>query len=96
MLGPVDPQIAGLPAASIVRARDSKLIEQVFDLTRVLADVSEKALAQVKREAVEHLTPRLDQAAEKFSSKPAGGHWTHDYALTADEARQLGLPGYTS
>jgi hypothetical protein len=31
VLGPIDPQIAGLPAASIVRARDSKPIEHVFD-----------------------------------------------------------------
>src|SRR5688572_23744976 len=93
VLGPIDPQIAGLPAASIVRARDAKPVEHVFDLTLVLADVSEKALAQVKRGAVELLTPRLDQAAaEELASKLAGGHWTHDYALTADEARQLGLP----
>jgi ClpP class serine protease len=93
MLGPIDPQIAGLPAASIVRARDSKPIEHVFDLTLVLADVSEKALAQVKRGAVELLTPRLDQAtAEKLAEKLAGGHWTHDYALTAQEATELGLP----
>jgi len=93
VLGPIDPQIAGLPAASIIRARDSKPIEHVFDLTLVLADVSEKALAQVKRGVVELLTPRLDQAAaEALASKLAGGHWTHDYALIADEARQLGLP----
>ena len=93
MLGPIDPQIAGLPAASIVRARDSKPVEHVFDLTLVLADVSEKALAQVKRGAVELLTPRLDQAtAEKLAEKLAGGHWTHDYALTAQEATELGLP----
>jgi ClpP class serine protease len=93
VLGPIDPQIAGLPAASIIRARDSKPVEHVFDLTLVLADVSEKALAQVKRGAVELLTPRLDQAAaEALASKLAGGHWTHDYALIADEARQLGLP----
>jgi ClpP class serine protease len=32
VLGPIDPQIVGLPAASIVRARDSKPIERVFDL----------------------------------------------------------------
>jgi ClpP class serine protease len=48
VLGPIDPQIAGLPAASIVKARDSKPIEGVFDLTLVLADVGEKALAQVQ------------------------------------------------
>ena len=93
VLGPIDPQIAGLPAASIVRARDSKPVSDVWDLTLVLADVSEKALAQVKRGAVELLTPRMEQAAaEALAAKLAGGHWTHDYALTAAEAAALGLP----
>ena len=93
VLGPIDPQIAGLPAASIVKARDSKPVESVFDLTLVLADVAEKGLAQVKRGAVELLTPRMEQAAaEALASKLAGGHWTHDYALTASEACTLGLP----
>jgi ClpP class serine protease len=93
VLGPIDPQIAGFPAASIVRVAKSKPVEHIFDLTLVLADMGEKALAQVKRGAVELLTPRLDQAsAEKLAEKLAGGHWTHDYALTAHEASELGLP----
>src|SRR6516165_11616005 len=90
VLGPIDPQILGLPAASIVRARDSKPVADVFDLTLVLADVGEKAVAQVKQGAVELLTPRFEQAkAEALAAKLAGGHWTHDYALTAGEARAL-------
>jgi ClpP class serine protease len=93
VLGPIDPQIAGLPAASIVKARDSKPVADVFDLTLVLADMSEKALAQVKRGAVELLMRRMEQpAAEALAAKLAGGHWTHDYALTASEASTLGLP----
>jgi ClpP class serine protease len=93
VLGPIDPQIVGLPAASIVKARDSKPVEGVFDLTLVLADVAEKALVQVKQGAVELLTPRMERsAAEALATKLAGGHWTHDYALTASEARALGLP----
>jgi ClpP class serine protease len=93
VLGPIDPQILGLPAASIVKARDSKPIAEVFDLTLVLADVGEKAVAQVKQGAIELLTPRLEQAvAETIAAKLAGGHWTHDYALTASEASALGLP----
>jgi len=93
VLGPIDPQIGGLPAASIVKARDSKPIDKVFDLTLVLADVSEKALAQVKRGAVELLTPQMEQSkAEELADKLAGGLWTHDYALTATEAREIGLP----
>ena len=93
VLGPIDPQIAGFPAASIVRARNSKLVENVFDLTLVLADMGEKALTQVKRGAVELLTKRMEPAAaEALADKLAGGHWTHDYALTATEASALGLP----
>lgn len=93
VLGPIDPQILGLPAASIVKARDSKPIAEVFDLTLILADVGEKAVAQVKQGAIELLTPRLEQAvAETIAAKLAGGHWTHDYALTASEASALGLP----
>ena len=93
VLGPIDPQIAGFPAASIARVPKIKPIEQVFDLTLVLADVSEKELEQVKRGAVELLTPQMEEgAARALAEKLAGGHWTHDYALTAEEARSLGLP----
>jgi Serine dehydrogenase proteinase len=31
-------------------------------------------------------------AAEALAAKLTGGHWTHDYALTASEASALGLP----
>ncbi|MBN9261336.1 MAG: ATP-dependent Clp protease proteolytic subunit [Hyphomicrobium sp.] len=93
VLGPIDPQIAGFPAASIAKVPKIKPIEQVFDLTLVLADVSEKALEQVKRGAVELLTPQMEEgAARALAEKLAGGHWTHDYALTAEEARSIGLP----
>src|SRR5246127_3063298 len=84
VLGPIDPQIAGFPAASIVKARDSKPVDNVFGFTLVFADVAEKALVQVKQGAVELLTPRMEHsAAEALAAKLAGGHWTHDYALTA-------------
>ncbi len=93
VLGPIDPQLMGLPAASIVAARDAKPVDKVFDLTLVLADVSEKAIAQVKRGAVELMTPRMKkEPAQKLAEKLAGGHWTHDYALTAEEASSIGLP----
>ena len=35
----------------------------------------------------------MEQApAGALAEKLAGGHWTHDYALTASEASALGLP----
>ena len=93
VLGPIDPQLAGFPAASIVKARDSKPIHEVHDLTLVLADMGEKALTQVKLGAIELLEERLghDKAAA-LAETLAGGRWTHDYALTAKEATSLGLP----
>ena len=69
VLGPIDPQILGLPAASIVRARDLKPIADVSDLTLVLADVGEKAVAQVKQGAVELMTPRLGQRRRRSSRR---------------------------
>lgn len=93
VLGPIDPQLAGFPAASIVRARDSKPVAEVHDLTLVLADMGEKALAQVKRGAIELTQKRLgEEKAKALAEKLAGGYWTHDYALTCDEAESLGLP----
>ncbi|KJS45814.1 MAG: hypothetical protein VR71_00375 [Roseovarius sp. BRH_c41] len=92
MLGPIDPQIMGISAASIVATRDSKPVEHVSDIALVLADVSDKAIRQVKRGAVELMTPRLEQAkAEQLAETLASGTWTHDYALTATEAAGLGL-----
>lgn len=92
MLGPIDPQIMGVSAASILAARDAKPVEHVSDLAMVLADVSEKATAQVKRGAVEIMTPRMDRAeAEALADTLTSGTWTHDYALTPQEATDLGL-----
>jgi hypothetical protein len=93
MENPGSRNLEAMDAASIVKARDSKPVDDVFDLTLVHADVAEKALVQVKQGAVELLTPRMEKsAAEALAAKLAGGHWTHDYALTAQEARALGLP----
>jgi len=93
VLGPIDPQMGGLPAASIVKARNAKPIDHVSDLTLVLADVGEKAVDQVKRGAAELMTARMGPAAaEALAETLAGGRWTHDYALTAREASALGLP----
>ncbi|SHL64815.1 serine protease, ClpP class [Roseovarius marisflavi] len=92
MLGPIDPQIMGISAASIIAARDAKPIEHVSDIALVLADVSDKATAQVKRGAVEIMTPRLARdKAEALAETLTSGQWTHDYALTPAEATDLGL-----
>src|SRR5690606_33111483 len=90
--GPVDPQIGEFPAASLLRVVDQKPVAEIDDRTLVLADVGRKAIEQM-RTAIEellsgHMPPEtVTQTAELLSQ----GTWTHDYPITVEEARQLGL-----
>jgi ClpP class serine protease len=94
VLGPVDPQIGGAPAASIIRAVEQKPIERVSDQTLILADISRKAQAQVQAFVTELLTESKqlppDKAAETGKALTEG-RWTHDFPITARAARELGL-----
>jgi hypothetical protein len=47
VLGPVDPQIGDLPAASIVKAVEIKGASHVSDDTLIVADIAQKARVQV-------------------------------------------------
>jgi ClpP class serine protease len=92
VLGPIDPQIMGVPAAGFVEVKAQKPIAEVNDLTLIFAGISEKALKQLKAGALELIADRLpSEKAIALVDKLAGGQWTHDYALTAKEALDLGL-----
>jgi len=93
VLGPVDPQLGDMPAASIVRVAQKKPVANLDDRTLLLADVAEKALRHMKQVVTMLVTPRLDaQKAESLAEELAGGHYTHDDPITFAEAKQLGLP----
>jgi ClpP class serine protease len=93
VLGPVDPQIGQYPAASILRTVKRKPIEHVDDQTLILADVAEMALKQMK----ENLKLILDnkyppEKIEELADILSQGYFTHDYPITYEEAKKLGLP----
>ena len=93
VLGPVDPQISGMPAPSILRAVERKGVEKVDDQTLIYADLSEKAINQLKRTVVKLLEGKMDrERAERLAEVLTSGRWTHDYPITFEEARELGLP----
>jgi len=93
VLGPVDPQLGQSPAASILTVLDKKKPEDIDDQTLILADVSRKAIAQVKQTAQDLLVEKMaPEQATALAEKLATGTWTHDYAITAEEAKSLGLP----
>jgi ClpP class serine protease len=93
VLGPVDPQLGEYPAASILKAAHQKPIAEVDDKTLILADQAEKAIAQMRQEVGELLADKhLDGKAEDIAKLLTSGTWTHDYPITCERARELGLP----
>jgi ClpP class serine protease len=93
VLGPVDPQLGDMPAASLVRVAAKKPLERIDDRTLIMADVAEKAVRHMKQVVRELVTERIgDQKADALAEELAGGHYTHDDPITVDEARALGLP----
>jgi ClpP class serine protease len=93
VLGPLDPQVEGLPAVSLLRVVEQKPIEEIEDDTLILADIAKKAIAQQEQSVTRLLQERMGPAlAEELSKKLTSGRWTHDYAITADEAQEMGLP----
>ncbi len=93
VLGPVDPQVGQFPAASILKVVEQKPLSEVDDQTLILADISRKALAQalelVRNVLMANGMPA--EQAERVADRLTQGYYTHDYAISADEARAMGL-----
>jgi len=93
VLGPVDPQIGEYPAASILRAVKRKPLEHIDDKTLILADVAEMALKQMKENLKIILNERYPpEKIEELAEILSQGYFTHDYPITYEEAKKLGLP----
>ena len=93
VLGPVDPQLGGFPAASIVKVLEEKDKNQVDDKTLIMADVSKKALDQVRKKVTQILLNKgMDKdKAEKVAEELSQGKWTHDYPLFKEDLEAMGL-----
>lgn len=92
VLGPVDPQIGQFPAVSILKVVEEKNIDKVDDQTLIWADISRKAIKQVKNTIRRIANERYGaELADKLAEALASGQWTHDYPISSDEARSLGL-----
>jgi ClpP class serine protease len=93
VLGPVDPQIGDMPAASIVKLLDLKPTHQISDEMLVLTDVAQKARLQVAAFVDHVLLKHLPkERAARLATALSEGRWTHDFPITVDMAKQLGLP----
>jgi len=96
VLGPLDPQIGQFPAPSIVKAVKEKLQSEkgsVKEESLILADVAEKALSQMKHTIEKILTAKGygKEKAREIADLLTSGYWTHDYPLTVEVLKELGL-----
>ncbi len=93
VLGPVDPQLGQYPAPSIIRAVEMKGAEKADDQTLILADVAEKSISQVRNLVAWLLEGKMDpERAREVANILTEGRWTHDYPITVEVAKELGLP----
>ncbi len=98
VLGPVDPQLGNMAAASILNVVESKPIDKVDDQTVMMADLSRKAIGQVQRFVRTLLQDEVPQQKiepeniDKIVDFLTTGKVTHDYPITVEEATALGLP----
>jgi len=92
VLGPVDPQIGQYPAPSIVNVLKQKPISAISDETIILADIAEKAIKQLENSIIDILPDQIPDADKKrIANTLTQGHWTHDFPITVDVAKALGL-----
>jgi ClpP class serine protease len=93
VLGPVDPQIGDMPAASIIKLLSLKKPEDISDEMLILADMSAKARVQVGVFVMEVLLKHMSkEKAVALATTLTEGRWTHDFPITVEMARGLGLP----
>jgi ClpP class serine protease len=97
VIGPIDPQLGTVqggyyPAASILKALEQPNPNR-DDQTLILGDVARKAMVQVFDVVYSMVKDNLpEEKARELASSLSDGRWTHDYPITFEQARDLGLP----
>ena len=96
VLGPLDPQLAfeagvHLPAPSILKVARLKG-ENASDKLLLLADIAEKSIVEVQEMIAELLRDKMgEEKARELAKILTEGRWTHDYPISFEKARELGL-----
>lgn len=98
VLGPIDPQIGEFPAVSLLKLVEAKPVEKIADQFLVYADIANKALRQEEaavRKILSDASPQTKYTPEqipKIAETLVSGIWTHDYPITFEDAKEIGLP----
>ncbi len=92
VMGPVDPQLGKFPAASVLKVKEEKDTDEIEDETLIMADMAKKAINQMVKAVKGILEGNYPpEKCEELSQILSEGRWTHDYPITFEEAKSLGL-----
>jgi ClpP class serine protease len=92
VLGPVDPQLGEYPASSLVQLAEVKPIADIDDRSWLLADIGKKAIQQIRSQVKSLLEGKYSkEKSEELAQILTEGRWTHDYPITYEEAKNIGL-----
>lgn len=92
LLGPVDSPQCQYPAVSLSKTVEEKSKDKLDDRTLSMADQAEKAIAQVQATVRELLAGKYpDSVSDTLAVMLPEGKWTHDFPITFDFAKELGL-----
>lgn len=93
VLGPLDPQIQGVPAPALLDLLKKKPIQYIADGTIIAAEVAEKSLKLMKSFIRVLLTKHMEETkAVTVTEFLTGGYLTHDTPITYQTAKELELP----
>ena len=93
VVGPIDPQLGGYPAASILKAVEEKNKDRLDDTTLIMADMARKAMRQVEETVYDLLRDKFpDEKARELARTLTEGRWTHDYPITCEQLAAMGIP----
>ncbi|HPW69461.1 MAG: ATP-dependent Clp protease proteolytic subunit [Desulfomonilia bacterium] len=92
VLGPVDPQVGKYPAVSVMAAVEKKEPKDIDDETYIMADISHKALRQMKEfVGVILLGEKSPEDVERIVKALTEGRRTHDHPIFLEDAKRLGI-----
>lgn len=97
VLGTVDPQLGSpqsgyYPAISILKALEQPNPNR-DDHTLILGDIAKKALEQVNEFVYSLVADKMpEEKARELAKALTSGQWTHDFPISYEKAKELGLP----
>lgn len=92
VLGPVDPQLGKYPAVSILSAIEKKDPNEIDDETLIMGDIARKAVRQVEDTITAILCGKYgEEDAGRIAKSLTEGRWTHDYPITCEILKELGI-----